>query len=594
VKLSLERLPEETRQRIRPLGVFQGGGSLTAIRVTLQIEEDEAVIAIGAQLVGVGLAEKQAYGYLRFDPALPLALLSEMSQEEQAAARDRWAVTMQALAEFLYEQQFSDPQLAFGLEQRELANLLAALEYLAETAEAAEVVDFATRVESLAQSLGRVRAVAQVVRIREAAAKKLGEWSLAAFEEERAAVERLLNAGRFGEAVAAAERLLQRCDQAGETAYSGADYDLALAHFTLGRALKRGGASGAALASLVEAERRFAALAEAGNQSAARMASGARTDRADCLTYLGRLDEAAALYEQTIRDSEQGGDPRAAAVSRGQLGTVRLRQGRNADAIQAYEQVRETFERLGEPQPVAVIWHQIGMVYRQAGDYLAAERAYQESLQMDRLLGARSGQASSLNELGYLYDEMNRYEEAVRFYGEAATIFVELQDSAGEGIARSNAANSLIPLKRYDEARRELERAIVCRAPFGHTAEPWKTYDILHNLEKAAGNEAAARAAREQAMQLYLAYRRDGGESQDWGGRVAAIVAQALLEGQTGELEAALDALRNAPNTADIRQPLLRALQRVLAGERAMALADDPDLYFMDAVELRLLLEELA
>jgi hypothetical protein len=55
VELSLRRLPVETRQRIRPLGVFQDGGSLYSIALALQMEEREAIIAIGQQLVGVGL-----------------------------------------------------------------------------------------------------------------------------------------------------------------------------------------------------------------------------------------------------------------------------------------------------------------------------------------------------------------------------------------------------------------------------------------------------------------------------------------------------------------------------------------------------------
>ena len=44
-------------------------------------------------------------------------------------------------------------------------------------------------------------------------------------------------------------------------------------------------------------------------------------------------------------------------------------------------------------------------------------------------------------------------------------------------MARSNAANSLRKLGRLDEARREVERAIVCKQPFGHAAEPWKAFD---------------------------------------------------------------------------------------------------------------------
>ncbi len=69
----------------------------------------------------------------------------------------------------------------------------------------------------------------------------------------------------------------------------------------------------------------------------------------------------------------------------------------------------------------------------------------------------------------------------------------------------------MIQLRRYDEARREILRAIECDKPYGHAAEPWKTWMILRNLEAATGNARAAEKAREKAVELYTAYRRDGG-----------------------------------------------------------------------------------
>ncbi len=101
-----------------------------------------------------------------------------------------------------------------------------------------------------------------------------------------------------------------------------------------------------------------------------------------------------------------------------------------------------------------------------------------------------------------------------------------------EGRARNNLANTLIKLQRYDEARRELLRAIECNKPFGHAAEPWKMWDILHDLEQATGNPQAAAQARGQAIQSYLAYRRAGGENQNPGAKLCALVAQAIRQGK--------------------------------------------------------------
>ncbi|MEI2772745.1 MAG: hypothetical protein V9G98_19080 [Candidatus Competibacter sp.] len=77
------------------------------------------------------------------------------------------------------------------------------------------------------------------------------------------------------------------------------------------------------------------------------------------------------------------------------------------------------------------------------------------------------------------------------------------------------SAKTLRKLRRLDEARQEIRRAIECKAPFGHAAEPWKTWAILADIETDAGNPAAAAEAKAKAIACYLAYRRDGGENHD-------------------------------------------------------------------------------
>ncbi len=401
---------------------------------------------------------------------------------------------------------------------------------------AAEVVaDKAGSVEQLLANLHQPQALAQVVAWRKQAAQALGEWSHARFENERMNIERLLQQGDLQAAFQAAQALLQQCQQAGEQAYAGADYDLAMAHFLLGRVLKTGGAAAQALPYLQEAQRRFEALGESG----ARMASVALTEQGDCLRALGQLEAAAAAYEDAITRSEKLEDTRQVAVGKIQLATVRIDQKRYADALQGYQQALALFQQLDEPGAVATVWHQIGMTHRMAGDFAQAEQAYRQSLSIKSQQGNKAGEASSLGELGNLYVEWNRPEQAVSFYRQAAGMYVALGDLRYEGFVRNNIANTLIKLQRYDEARPELLRAIECGQAFGHAAQPWKTWDILHDLEQASGNPPAAREARQQALAAYLAYRRDGGENHSGAGRLALAVGLAIQQGDTAEVEQA-------------------------------------------------------
>src|SRR5262249_37893585 len=148
------------------------------------------------------------------------------------------------------------------------------------------------------------------------------------FEVARVAIERLQNAGHLAAAVAAARSLVMQAQAAGPDAYSIAAYDLAVAHFLLGRMLKESGDAKAALALLAEARTAFTALADAVNPTAAaaRMASVCLTDSGDCLRALGRLEEAGAAYETAMALAEQRHDLRDVAINKGQLATVRLLQ----------------------------------------------------------------------------------------------------------------------------------------------------------------------------------------------------------------------------------------------------------------------------
>jgi tetratricopeptide (TPR) repeat protein len=308
---------------------------------------------------------------------------------------------------------------------------------------------------------------------------------------------------------------------------------------------------------------------------------------------LGRLDEATAAYEETLRRAEELGDDRQVAVGKGQLGAVHLEQGHYKEALVAYEEARERFTRLGEPGSVAVTWHQTGMVYQEAGQPEAAEDGYRKSLAIEVQLKNVAGQADTLLQLGSLHaDVLGRPEQAVAFYRQTADKYVELGDAAKEGIARNNLGSTLRKLRRFEEARQEIRRAIECDAQFGHASEPWKTWMSVAYIETDAGNPTAATEAKFKAIECYLAYRRDGGENHNPAGRICLAVTQTL----TDDAEAAVSLLQQISAHPDLPAglgPLIPPLQAIVAGSRDRTLADSPDLDYTMAAEILLLIETL-
>ncbi|MEO1084521.1 MAG: CHAT domain-containing protein, partial [Acidobacteriota bacterium] len=306
VELSLRRLPAEMREKLGRLGVFQGGGHLDIIAMVLGIDRSPSTMQpFAKELIEVGLAEAMPYGHLRLHPALAPALLLDLDDDERPEARAAWTAAMVQLTGFLYQQQSKAPHLSAGLTLLELPNLLAALDALdaaqeKESAGAEQVVGMATRLEGLLANLGRPRALDRVVRVREEAARKLGDWSHALYLTESATIDRLLDAGRSAEAVEHARALAGRTTVAGEAAYAGAAYDLAAASTRLGLALRMSGDAEAALTPLRDARERFSRLAASGDADVERMASVCLAETGTCLTALGRLDEAEQAFEESI------------------------------------------------------------------------------------------------------------------------------------------------------------------------------------------------------------------------------------------------------------------------------------------------------
>jgi tetratricopeptide (TPR) repeat protein len=593
VELSLRRMSPVNRDKAHALGVFHGGVDLDILGVMMEWEAAD-VASLAAELIETGLATPDPYNHLTLNPALSPYLRGEMGTAERELLTARWVEVMRQYAKFLRQQQREDAEIIATLKVLELPNLFALLDHVQLAGDAEATIDLATSLYSLLHDLGRRRLTERVAEVRDAAAATMGQtWNHAQFEAQRTRIEQQLGGGRLREAFDGAQEILQRARQAGETVYPGADYDLAMSCILLARVLETTGGSEQALPLLDEAQKRFEAVErDRTGCGAERMASVCFTERGDCLGNLGRLDEAATNYEESIRRAEKHGVDRSAAVGKAQLGTIRLQQRRYQEALEAYEDARARFTRLDEPGSVAVAWHQTGVVYQEAGLAEEAEDAYRESLTIEVQLGNVAGQASTLAQLGLLYDNyLGRPEQAVAFHRRAMDISVETQDVATEGLRRSNLAGTLLKLRRFEEARHEVRRAIECLEPLGHAGSTWEAWDVLHQIETDDGNPAAASAAKRNAIEHYLAYRRDGGENHYDDGDIGLVVTHALLSADPG---AAASILEECAADADLSESLfIQALQAVVAGSRDRTLADAPDLGYRMSAEILFLIETL-
>lgn len=593
VELSLRRLSPVNRERVPALAAFHGGVDPIILCVMMEWEEPD-VTALVDELVETGLATREAYDHLALNPALCVYLRGRMDPREREALMTRWNEAMWGYLVYLMEQRPHDRERTATLTLLERPNLFALLDQVQREGKAEVTITLATTLNQLLDGLGRPRWVEHVAKVRDTAAAVLStEWGPTHFQAEMARIEQDLGSGRVAEAFERAHQLLEKAEAAGASAYSDADYDLAMARVLLSRTL-HSARPDLALALLDEALAQFATIhRNSPDRGAKDVKHTCLVDRGNCLLELGRLEEAAESYGEAILLSEKASDEHGVALGKYQLGTVRLEQGRYAEALEAYLEARDWFTSAHALDMVAGCWHQIGRAHQESRRPECAEDAFRNALKIWVQVGNVSRQAGTLGELGTLYlGPLNLPDQAEIFFRQAADKFVRLRDHANEGMARSNLAQTLVRLRRFDEARREIRIAIECDARSSQNAEPWKTWAILAKIEIEAGNFAAAAEARRKAIAAYLVYRRSGGENNFPDGQLALVVAQLLLAGDRASAAVFMKSAASAPEATLVR-PYIDALQAIVTGVRSRKLAETPSLYYRMAAEILFLIETL-
>lgn len=593
VRISLDRLDAETRQKIRPLGVFRRAAHVDVLAHVLQETREES-LNICVRIVACGLAQKEG-PFLLPDPALGPMLLNEMRPHERGDAEQRWKEGMVSLGHALHNMQFKDAKLAAWSTFLSLEELLRALDALTgdastSPANAETAIGYAVRIESLISARGTPRALARIRKARAALAEMLPNWSHARFLAELQELNRVLDSGMLDRALEIAKNLLDKTGRPDQQNYPEATFDRGLAWKAIGRVFMETGHANDALAAGDEAQRIFNILGESGDQDALRMESISIAEQAHVLANLGHFDRAEAKYIDGIRAARDRGDVRTIAVLRAQLGNTYLLQGRTSEAISSYREAIIEFSTLHEPASVAIAWHQIGMAHKSADQPEAAEDSYQRALAIWAEIGHRIGEASTLHQLGTLYWRQHRYEEALKLLRQAAHAYIELGNHTRFIGTQSNLAAILGELGHLDDAREVILAVIDTENKLNISVEPWKTWSILTFIERSAGQAAKAAEAHQQASKLYTSYRRNGGAPTSEKARHIAFLGTILREHGPNALRAALP----EPAEDPAEEPaLLRALYQLASGSRDAALADDPALIPTDAVELRLVLESL-
>ncbi|WP_420832803.1 tetratricopeptide repeat protein [Nostoc edaphicum] len=112
-------------------------------------------------------------------------------------------------------------------------------------------------------------------------------------------------------------------------------------------------------------------------------------------------------------------------------------KGEVDEAIALYNQSLEITERIGNVQGKAETLHQLAGIYANKGEVDQAIALYKESLEINERIGNVQGKAMTLRRLGDLAEQQGEYTKAISYLQPALEILQRLQSPYAESVRAS-------------------------------------------------------------------------------------------------------------------------------------------------------------
>jgi len=270
------------------------------------------------------------------------------------------------------------------------------------------------------------------------------------------------------------------------------------------------------------------AIAEAGGDEY--LGPALRMQRADLLTELNELEQAAELYREAEAGYERLADATGQAEAEAGLGYLLLTREDYDAAEEAFSRALRVSEAVGDARPAAIARLHLGDVRFLRGDTAAARSTYQEALAACRTLGDPVGAAVALGALADLDLEAGAFSRAAAGYTAALAHLEATPTTPVSWHLRLGRGLALRGQGRLDEAIAELHVAMdevetigaslpIAERRYGYMEDKWRVYAELAKTELDRDGAAAAfeMSERLRARQLVdlLARGRTSARSPD-------------------------------------------------------------------------------
>ncbi|MEM7581546.1 MAG: tetratricopeptide repeat protein, partial [Cyanobacteria bacterium P01_A01_bin.80] len=148
----------------------------------------------------------------------------------------------------------------------------------------------------------------------------------------------------------------------------------------------------------------------------------------------GKVDEAIALYNQSLEITEKIGDAQGKAGSLYSLARIYAQQGNVEEAIALYNQSLDLYEKIGDAQGKAASLHQLAGIYAQQGNVEEAIALFQEALEINKKIGEVQNRANTLWWLGHIAQQQGDNTTALEYLQESFQILQHIKSPDAERV----------------------------------------------------------------------------------------------------------------------------------------------------------------
>ncbi|WP_442944929.1 tetratricopeptide repeat protein [Nostoc sp.] len=217
----------------------------------------------------------------------------------------------------------------------------------------------------------------------------------------------------------------------------------------------------------------------------------------------GEVDEAIALYNQSLEITQRIGDVQGRAGTLQSLAILSANKGEVDEAIALYNQALEIYERTGNVQGRAGTLHELGRMYADKGEVEQAIALYNQALEIDERTGNVQGKAATLHQLAILSADKGDVDEAIALYHQSLEITQRIGDVQSKAVTLQQLAGIYAKKGEVEQAIALYHQSLEIFERIGNVQGKAATLHKLAIFSANKGEVDEAIALYNQALEIY-------------------------------------------------------------------------------------------